>query len=173
MVLSRRTTLLSLRLIVVGFFMLAIMRASLFTVYRVAGTSMLDTLLDGDRILVCDAPWLVHPVTPGDTVVFSVDDEVLVKRVIGRPGDRIGMTLGRVFRNGLIVEEGIPRRYNSRDSLQDILLAEDEYFVLGDHRAVSVDSREFGPIRIGQLIGKVLLRMSGEGFESVSALDRP
>ena len=151
---------------------LAALRAGLFTVYRVAGTSMLDTLFDGDRILVADQPWLVHPVRPGDTVVFEIQDEVLVKRVVGAPGDRIALLAGSVVRNGHRLVEEIPFEYSTHDTMHEVELGLGEYFVLGDHRAVSVDSRDFGPIGEAQILGRVVLRMSGAGISTVAALDR-
>jgi signal peptidase I len=172
MAVSRRKLLITFRLCVVCIAMLTVLRASLFTVYRVAGTSMLDTLLDGDRILVTDEDWMIHPVRPGDTVVFEVQDEVLVKRIVGAPGDRIAMVGGAVIRNGRQVAEQILSHYNSRDTMHELELGLGEYFVLGDHRAVSVDSRDFGPIEETRILGKVMLRMSGHGFSTVAALTR-
>lgn len=170
--LSRRPILVALRVLVLCVFGLAVARAGLFTIYRVAGTSMLDTLVDGDRILVADAPWLVHPVDVGDTVVFEVEGEVLVKRVVAGPGDTVALEDGRLWRNGEWVREEIPNRYAALDDMSILELEPFQYFVLGDNRAVSVDSRDFGPVREHQVIGRVVLRMSGEGFSTVSALTR-
>lgn len=172
MLVSRHKLLIAFRLCVVVVLLLTGIRATLFTVYRVAGTSMLDTLLDGDRILVTDEEWMIYPVRPGDTVVFEIQDEVLVKRIVGTPGDRIALVAGEVIRNGHHVTEQIPVDYNSRDTMHELELGLGQYFVLGDHRAVSVDSRDFGPVEEAQLIGKVMLRMSGHGFSSVAALTR-
>ncbi len=169
---SRHKLVLMLRVLAAAVLLMAVARASLFTVYRVAGTSMLDTLQDGDRILVADESWLVHPVLAGDTVVFEVHDEVLVKRVVGAPGDLIALDKGALWRNGKRVEEDIPGPYKVADSMHALTLGGDEYFVMGDHRAVSVDSRDFGPVPVSQILGKVMLRMSGEGISTVAALDR-
>jgi len=167
----RRSLLFSLRLIVLCIFGLAVARAGLFTIYRVAGTSMLDTLADGDRILVADSPWLLHPVHVGDTVVLRVDGEVLVKRVVGEPGDRLALDAGHLRRNGAWVEEHIPEAYNAHDDMSELRLTDCQYFVLGDHRAVSIDSRDFGPVQRDQLLGKVVLRMSSGGVSTVAALN--
>ena len=169
---SRRKLLVACRLAVLLVLVLAGLRASFFTVYRVAGTSMLDTLFDGDRILVADQPWLVHPVRPGDTVVFEIQDEVLVKRIVGAPGDRVALLAGSVVRNGHRVAEEIPVAYSAHDTMHEVELGLGEYFVLGDHRAVSVDSRDFGPIDEAQILVKVMLRMSGSGISTVAALER-
>ncbi len=163
---------MTLRVVVATVFLVGALRATLFTVYRVAGTSMLEALADGDRILVCDVPWLMHPAQVGDTVVFEVEGEVLVKRVLGVPGDRIAMFAGHVVRNGDFISERVPEEYDRPDFFPEHSLAPDEYFVLGDNRRVSVDSRDFGPVRESQLLGRVVLRLSDDGVSSVSALDR-
>ena len=141
------------------------MRATLFTVYRVAGTSMLDALSDGDRIVVFDMPWAIDA---GDAMVLAVDGEVLVKRVVAEPGDRIAMFAGNLIRNGRVVLESIPPRYQRIEYLSEHVLGADEYFVLGDHRRVSIDSRDFGPVHAEQFLGHVMLRLTST---SVSAID--
>jgi signal peptidase I len=96
----------------------------------------------------------------------------MVKRVAACPGDSIAMLAGRVLRNGRLLREDIPAELNRDDDFPEYHLGRDEYFVLGDNRRVSVDSREFGPVGGAQLIGRVLLRLSGHGVSSVAALER-
>jgi signal peptidase I len=151
---------------------LVVARATLFTTYRVAGASMREALEDGDRIVVASHPWLAHPVAHGDTVVLRVEGEVLVKRVMGTPGDTIAMSGGHVLRNGHPVIESIPASMKAAESFPEYHLAGDEWFVLGDNRRVSIDSRDFGPVRTAQLVGKVYLRLHGHGVSSVAALER-
>ena len=168
----RVVTLLSLRVALFGLIALAFARTTLVTSYRVCGSSMRETLQDGDRILVCDAVWLVPAPAVGDTVVAEVEDEVLVKRVAAGPGDSIGMRGGRVLRNGVLVAESIPATLDTQQSFPEVRLGADEYFLLGDNRRVSVDSREFGPVHARQLLGRVLLRVHGGGLSAVAALER-
>jgi signal peptidase I len=165
--------LIGLRTAAVLLVLAALARAALFTTYRVAGASMRETLQDGDRILVGRHAWIVQPIDVGDTVVLSVDGETLVKRVAARPGDRIAMREGCVLRNGTAVDEAIPETLQVHDSFPDYRLRDDEYFVLGDNRRVSIDSREFGPVSGAQVLGRVVLRVSGIGFSTVAALERP
>lgn len=163
----RRRTLLTLRALSVVLALTALARVAFFTVYRVAGTSMVATLDDGDRIVVADRMALFDDLTHGDTVVLEVDGEVLVKRVMGLPGDTLGMVLGHVVRNGQVLVEDIPAERRRQTSMVDYTLGEDELFVLGDHRRVSVDSRDFGPVHGHQVLGRVLLRLSDGGLSTL------
>jgi len=170
---AQRVARLGLRLAVTLVLALGVVRVTAFTVYRVAGTSMLETLADGDRIMVFDPGFAAEWIETGDAVVLEVDGEVLVKRVAAGPGDRIAMRAGRVIRNGRPVAESIPAALRRGDSFGETRLAADEFFVLGDNRRVSVDSRDFGPVRRGQLLGKVVVRMPRTGgLRAVAALER-
>ncbi len=150
--------------------LLSAARSAFFTTYKVSGTSMLEALEDGDRILVGESDWLVEPVERGDTVVFSVLDEILVKRIVGCPGDTLEMARGKLIRNGIPVRERIPGHLNRDESFPTYRLLSDEYFVLGDHRRVSVDSRDFGPIHLEQVLGTVMFRMTGSGVAPISGI---
>ena len=166
-----RLAILSLRTLLAAMFLVGATRAFLFTSYRVSGSSMRETLQDGDRILVCEFPLLVQPPGEGDTVIVEVRDETLVKRVVGTPGDRIAMHAGILVRNGHAVRERIPGRLRSEDSFPEYRLGADEYFVMGDNRRSSVDSRDFGPVSHGQITGRVLVRLGGDGMSTVAALE--
>ena len=166
---TRQKLLIALRVLVVVTFLLGAFRATFFTVYRVSGASMLTSLVDGDRIFVYDPPMGQPEVQVGDAVVLEVGGEILVKRVLAGPGDRIEMVFGHVVRNGWAVPEHIGVDRRSYDWLPETTLGDDQYFVLGDHRRVSVDSREFGPVTRDQLLGVVTLRApQGGGLGLVS-----
>ena len=166
-----RALLVFCRSVAAGLLLAVLARALLFTSYRVSGSSMRETLQDGDHILVCEPAWLGAPAV-GDAIVAEVDDEVLVKRVAAGPGDSIGMRDGRVLRNGAPVSEAIPPALDCADSFPEVALGSDEYFLLGDHRRVSVDSRDFGPIHARQVLGRVVLRFHGGSPSPVAALER-
>jgi len=169
---THRTAIIVLRGVLCGLVLVIAARMLLLTSYRVSGSSMRETLQDGDHILVCELSALSRPIRLGDTVVLDVDDETLVKRVMAGPGDSIAMASGTVLRNGRKVEESIPPSLNAHDSFPTYFLRTDEYFVMGDHRSVSIDSRAFGPVKGEQVRGKVVLRLEGISISSVAALER-
>ena len=144
-----------------------LLQATLVTTYRVAGSSMQPSLVDGDRILVIEA--FPFGIDPGDTVILEIQGEVLVKRVVALPGDAVAMERGTVIRNGRIVYEDLPDEMRTNESFPTYRLGADEFFVLGDNRPVSVDSREFGPVRRDCFVGEVVLRLPGRGASQVSA----
>jgi signal peptidase I len=96
----------------------------------------------------------------GDVIVFDspVRDEHLVKRVVGLPGDTVRIRAGRVYVNGEELDE--PYAQGSTACLRtcdDVLIQDGHYFVLGDNRAESVDSRQGWTVPRGDVVGKVLL----------------
>ena len=100
----------------------------------------------------------------GQVVVFfktpSRDEDALIKRVIGLPGDTVELSAGVVRINGRLLDE--PYINGAQTSCgnycQPFVLGPDEYFLMGDNRVNSLDSRSFGPIPAGQLVGRVVLR---------------
>ena len=72
-----------------------------------------------------------------------------------------------------LLREEIPAPYTLVDTLPEQALAADEFFVMGDNRRASVDSREFGPVGADQLLGTAVLRMARDGLSQVAALERP
>jgi signal peptidase I len=117
----------------------------------VAGDSMRPTLLPGQRVAV--GP-LDRPPRRGDLVVVRRSGLELVKRVVGLPGERVRLAAGRLEVDGLAVAEPYLDATPHAGDL-DLRLGEDQYLVLGDHRAASTDGRDFGPVPAAALAGRV------------------
>ena len=130
----------------------------LYQPVRVEGTSMLPRLVDQDRLFINKFVYHFSAVEPGDVVVFRYPRDVqksYIKRVIAVPGDRLRIDHGRVFVNGHALSEPyIPAEYRDERSLDSMVVPQGEYFVMGDHRSISSDSREFGPVRRDLIYGK-------------------
>jgi signal peptidase I len=136
------------------------LQAPLLTFYRVSGNSMRPAYEDGDRVLVLTLPALAGGIGVGDAVIAEHDGEALIKRVMATPGDSIEMRDGTVFLNGTSVRDPVPVEFRGHGHLAPLRLRADQYFVLGDNRDVSVDSRCLGAIDDTHIVGKVLIRFS-------------
>ncbi len=169
-----RTILEYVVLAVVAIAVALLIQAFLVKPYRIPSESMEDTLLIGDRVLVDRISWRFSEPERGDIVVFHPPFEgpVLIKRIVGMPGDQISLREGSVFVNGDPIDEpyvrigleGTPEPTEPFDnglpwSLQEpYTVPEGNYFVMGDNRTDSGDSREFGPVTRGQLVGQAFAR---------------
>ncbi|HVX22009.1 MAG TPA: signal peptidase I [Acidimicrobiales bacterium] len=146
-----------------------LVRAFLFQTFYIPSTSMYPTLRAGDRIVVNKLSYHLHAVHRGDIVVFSrppaehcggplVPD--LVKRVIGLPGDVISARDGKVDVDGKPLPEpwlpDAPSTYTS--TFGPMKVPAGEYFMMGDNRVDSCDSRYWGPIEQDTIVGRVDLR---------------
>jgi signal peptidase I len=132
-----------------------------FNLSVVRGSSMAPGIQDGDRILVEPWSYLLGPVERGDVVVlrYPLDPEVdYIKRVIGLPGDQVALRSGSVWVNGVVLAEPYVESFDPSSDLS-IEVAPGHYFVLGDNRPRSSDSREFGCVPEEYVRGRVDLRL--------------
>lgn len=133
----------------------------MFNFSVVRGSSMTPGIHDGDRILVDHVSYLFGDVQRGDVVVLQYPlDPTLdyIKRVIGLPGDRIEIDGGRVCVNGTALDEPYIADPDPRTHLA-VIVEPEHFFVLGDNRPHSSDSREFGQVPRQNLRGKVDVRV--------------
>ena len=125
-------------------------------VAAVAGDSMYDTLVTGDRALISRLEYALGRPQRGDIAQIELPDRggLYLKRVVGLPGETVELIGGKVHINGQPLDE--PYAVMSDDDFY-IELSDDEYFVLGDNRPVSYDSREedFGVVSAGCFRGRV------------------
>src|ERR1700756_2900360 len=130
----------------------------LYQPVRVEGTSMQPQLRDQDRLFINKFVYRFENISRGDVVVFYYPrdpEKSYIKRVIALPGDDLRIDAGRVYVNGsLLTEPYVPRRYRDTRSQEDIVIPGGEYFVMGDHRSISSDSRDFGPVPRDLIYGK-------------------
>jgi signal peptidase I len=130
----------------------------LYQPVRVEGTSMQPELRDQDRLFINKFAYHFEGISRGDVVVFHYPrdpSKSYIKRIIALPGDTLDIENGRVYVNGKHIDESyVPRRYRDSRSLPEMVVPQDEYFVMGDHRSISSDSRDFGPVPRELIYGK-------------------
>jgi len=119
---------------------------------------MLPRLVDQDRLFINKFVYHFSAIEHGDVVVFRYPRDTrksYIKRIIAVPGDRLRIDRGRVFVNDKQLSEPyIPDEFRDVRSLDAMIVPPDEYFVMGDHRSISSDSREFGPVKRDLIYGK-------------------
>src|SRR3954464_6582662 len=132
----------------------------LYQPVKVEGTSMMPSLEDQERIFVNKFVYRLEPIERGDIVVFRYPrdpSKSYIKRVIGMAGDHIRIDAGQVYVNGELLEEGyVPSEYTDERFYPDIVVPANSFFVLGDHRSMSNDSRDFGSVNQGYIYGKAV-----------------
>lgn len=134
----------------------------LYQPVKVEGTSMMPSLTDQERIFINKFVYRLGlgEVERGDTVVFWFPGDPsmsYIKRVIGLPGDVVEIRAGQVIVNGVELEESyVPEEYRDPGTYPPLMVPEGRYFVLGDHRSSSNDSRVWGPVPRESIYGKAV-----------------
>ena len=132
----------------------------LYQPVKVEGTSMMPSLDDQERIFVNKFVYRLESIERGDIVVFHYPrdpSKSYIKRVVGLEGDHIRIDDGRVLVNGkMLAEDYVPSEYEDQRSYSEIVVPPHSYFVLGDHRSMSNDSRDFGPVNENYIYGKAV-----------------
>lgn len=132
----------------------------------VSGSSMENTLSDGDNLIVDKLTYRFSDPKRYDIIVFPYqyeDNTYFIKRIIGLPGETVQIVDGTIYINGEVLGESYGREVmkNSGMAADPITLGDDEYFVLGDNRNDSTDSRDpsVGKIKRNQIIGRAWVRI--------------
>jgi signal peptidase I len=132
----------------------------LYQPVKVEGTSMMPSLDDQERIFVNKFVYRLEPIERGDVVVFRYPRDPaksFIKRVIAVAGDRVRIEAGQVYVDGKpLAEDYVSAVYSDQRSLPESIVPGNSYFVLGDHRSMSNDSRDFGPVTAGHIYGKAV-----------------
>jgi signal peptidase I len=133
-----------------------------FQVARVEGQSMAPTLEDQDRLIVNKLAYRLSDPRRGDIVMLyypANPDQSFVKRVIAEEGDEVRIVDGQVYVNGIpMADDFIPPEYRDHDTRGPTVVRPGHYYVLGDHRNNSSDSRHWGEVPKRYVIGRVQLR---------------
>ncbi len=171
---SRRRTVVEYAVLaLVAIAVALLVQAFLVKPYRIPSPSMEDTLLVGDRVLVDRLTWRFSEPERGDIVVFHPPSggNVLIKRVVGMPGDELSLEGGRLYVNGEPRDELYVRQEGGAPEPTEpfanglawgltapYVVPEGSYFMMGDNRTNSADSRDFGPVARNQLVGQAFAR---------------
>jgi signal peptidase I len=119
-----------------------------FTTVVVSGESMQPTFFTGNRLLVSKAYWLVGPLKDKDIVVIQTGDSYIIKRVYRMGGEKVDLF-------------NVPTNWSLKQG--EYTVPEGMIYVLGDNRAMSEDSRVFGPVELSKVVGKVVIRPLKDG----------
>lgn len=133
-----------------------------FQVARVEGRSMAPTLEDHDRLIINKFAYRIDAPHLGDIVMLyypSDPSQSFVKRLIAGEGDQVRIVDGKVYRNGVLLDDSfVPASYRSHDDWGPEVVPEGYYFVMGDHRNASSDSRHWRYVPKKYVVGKVQVR---------------
>lgn len=132
--------------------------------FYVKGASMEPNYYDYEYLIIDELTYRFSAPQRGDVIVMRNPfngREYFIKRIIALSGEQVTITNGQVMINGVLLDESsyLPERENTYTAGEaTVTLQEDEYFVLGDNRMVSHDSRRFGPINRSEFVGRVWIR---------------
>ena len=127
---------------------------------KVEGTSMLPKLADKQRIFVNKILYRIDDIQRGDVIVFKLPEDLsrsYIKRVVGLPGETVEIDKGTVLIDGqALLEPRLLPQYRDRSSEPAVTVPEGQYYVLGDHRNTSNDSRTWGTVDESFITGKAV-----------------
>ncbi len=149
--------------IVITLILAIILRSFVFVFAKVEGTSMLNTLKEGDRLLVSKITYHFKEPEYGDIIIIDVSQSIddYVKRIVGKEGDTIEIKNNTVYRNGAVLDEPYLMQGLTYPDFSAVTVPDGCYFVLGDNRPVSQDSRyaSVGFIAKEDIDGKIVFRV--------------
>lgn len=169
-----------LEIVLIAVFVVVGVRYFLVQPFLVSGTSMEPNFQSGDYILINELSYRFRQPERGEVVVFRPplnESTFYIKRIIGLPGERVVVQDGKVFiynsanlKGFRVDEKYLPANIITTIN-KDINLKADEYFVMGDNREMSYDSRSWGPLKRNEIVGSVWVRLWP--FNKVMAFEKP
>ena len=154
--------LASVPLLLVSYMLTAFIVTFLVQVARVEGQAMSPPLRDQDRLIVNKAAYQRHEPRVGEIVMLRYPlkpERMFVKRVVAEEGDQVRLRRGQVLRNDVPMDDTfVPQEYRSHDDWGPQVVPEGYYFVMGDHRNNSSDSRHWGFVPKKYIVGKIQCR---------------
>jgi signal peptidase I len=148
------------KVVVISLAIILPIRLWLVQPFYVEGASMEPSFYDSEYLIINEISYRFEEPQRGEVIIFRNPQNTkiyFIKRVLGLPGETIEIKQGKVFIDDELIEESYIENFSTQ-SKQATILAEDEYFVMGDNRTNSFDSRSIGPIKAKHIIGKVWVR---------------
>ncbi len=140
-----------------------VVKAFLLQAFYIPSPSMVPTLRVNDRVLVNKLSYKLHDVRRGDVIVFKspqvVAEKDLIKRVIGLPGDTVETRDGEIVVNDEVLDEPYLPSDVGTGPMEKVTVPPGQYWVMGDNRGNSSDSRVFGPIPESSIIGRAFVKV--------------
>ena len=155
------------KVVIISLAIIIPIRSFLIQPFYVKGASMEPTFHDHQYLIINEISYRFNPIARGDVVVFRYPkdpQQYFIKRIIGLPGERVVVRDGKIkiynddFKNGVEISENMYLDTTLTMGTKDVVLGDDEFFVLGDNRDASLDSRSFGSVPKRLIVGKVWLR---------------
>ncbi len=155
-----------IKIVIIALLIVVPIRYFLFQPFFVRGQSMEPNFYNGDYLIVDELSYQFRAPERGEVVVFKYPNDTTqryIKRIVGLPGETVKINSGKVF----IFQDGVPQaldelaylsQFTQTQGDMEITLNKDEYFVLGDNRPLSADSRSWGTLPEEDIIGRVFLR---------------
>lgn len=165
----------TIKVVIISFAIILPIRFFLIQPFYVEGASMEPSFHSREYLIIDEISYWFNNPERGDVVVLRYPRDrrqFFIKRIVGLPGEKIKLAEGKVYVNDNLLEERyISDIYMTSSSMDEITLDADEYFVMGDNRANSLDSRSFGPVTKDLIVGRAWIR--GWPFNRISFFSAP
>ena len=147
------------KLFILAIIIIILLKIFIFNFILVKGDSLNPKYKNNDFMFLNKIIYKFTPIKRGDVVVLKYKNDDLIKRVIGLPKDKIKVENGKLYINNKEYKENYINSYTASEDFDEVTIKNNEYFVMGDNRYNSYDSRRFGPINKKDIMGKVEFRI--------------